>query len=122
MSPTLTWVPHFHAAIASSALALFLTGVESIIIMPPSVSNYSTFTSSSGQNVTSENVTIENALTVKCDGAQYGLDLNAAECRTAREYIQIDSQECPWVERGYPFADYHFAVPFRWMGGTKIFL
>ena len=68
--------------------------------------------------MTSANMTSENAFTVTCDGAQYGLNLNVTDCRDAKAYITEGSEECPWVGRDVRFADYHFTVPYRYMGGT----
>ena len=122
MSPTRIWVPQVYAVVVYAMFTFFPTRIESILIRPTLISGVSTLTSSSSRTVTSGNMTIINALTVKCDGAQYGFNLDAADCKDARGYINVGSEECPWVDRNFPFADYHFAVPYRWMSGTYLFL
>lgn len=64
------------------------------------------------------NISGKSALNIKCDGAQYGDNLNISDCKDARDYIGSGPHQFPWVERTYFFQKQHFWLPYRYMGGT----
>ena len=81
------------------------------------ISNGSHAPSLSSQSITSSNVTTGNAFIIKCDGGQYGRDLNIADCNDAKNYIPTGLDQYAWVERHLAFGGAHFALPYRYMGG-----
>lgn len=64
------------------------------------------------------NISAKNALNIKCDGAQYGDNLNVTDCKDARDYIGSGPHQFPWVKRTHFFRRPHFWLPYRYMGGT----
>lgn len=63
------------------------------------------------------NISAKSTLVIKCDGAQYGDNLNVIDCKDARDYIGSGPHQFAWVERTYFFKDPHFWLPYRYMGG-----
>ena len=79
-------------------------------------SNGSHATSWSSPSIIS-NATTDNAFKIKCDGGQYGRNLNIADCKDAKNYIPSGLDQYAWVERHLAFRGAHFALPYRYMGG-----
>ena len=93
-----------------------LTGAENELRISLS-SNVSHFPSFSNRSVSPSNISIENALGIKCDGAQYGVNLDLADCKDAKTYISSGSEQFPWVARHTRWLKPHFLLPYRFMGG-----
>lgn len=106
------------ACMAYAASASPVTGAEnqiSRISLPLNVSHAST--SPSILSTPSSSVSTKSALNITCDGAQYGDNLNVADCKDARDYIGSGPFEFAWVERTHFLQKPHFWLPYRYMGG-----
>ena len=104
-------------AIAYEASASPLSGAGnqvSRVTLPPDVSH---LTFSSNLSITPSNISTTNALDIRCDGAQYGDNLNVTDCKDAKAYISSGSEQFPWVDRETLFLRAHFSLPYRFMGG-----
>lgn len=114
---SLTWLLRSSAFLAYAVSASPLTGTVNQVIRISLPYNVSHLNSSSNASVTPSNTSSENALGIKCDGAQYGVNLNIADCKDAKAYISSGSEQFPWVERQTRFSKPHFGLPYRYMGG-----
>ena len=114
---SLTWFWRYFAFIIYAVSASPLTTAENPSITTSLASNVSHLTSSSPIFIL-RNTTTSNALNVKCDGAQYGVNLDVADCKDAKAYISSGSVQRPWAERGSHLQFPHFFLPYRYMGGT----
>ena len=103
--------------ILSAVSASPFTGAENPPIIISPTSNVSQ-TPASIPLFTPSNITTSNALDIKCDGAQYGDNLDLADCKDAKSYIASGSVPRPWVERQTYFHTPHYVLPYRYMGGT----
>lgn len=113
---TLTHGLRFFASITYALSIAFSTGAGKSVIRT-SPSSIGSILVSSNRSVILDRLPIENALDIRCDGAQYGFNLNIAECKGAKSYIASGSEQLPWVERQTRFSKAHFALPYRYMDG-----
>ena len=116
---SLTWTMQFITLLftVSTASVIALPGAKNPSLGIFQASNGSHATSLSSLSTISPNVTTDNAFTIKCDGGQYGRDLNIADCKDAKNYIPPGLDQYAWVERHIAFGGAHFALPYRYMGG-----
>lgn len=110
---------HFFAVLVCVVPANCLNEAENQLsrLYPPS--NLLHPTSSSNGSLTPNDVSKDNTLTIKCDGAQYGVKLNIADCKDAKSYISSGSEQFPWVGRHTRWHKPRFALPYRYMGGKN---
>ena len=116
---SLSWTMRFVTFLFTSTTAsvISLPGAENPSLGSSQTSNGSRATSLSSLSIVDSNVTIDNAFIIKCDGGQYGRDLNIADCKDAKDYIPSGLDQYAWVERHLAFGGAHFALPYRYMGG-----
>ncbi|CAD6578702.1 MAG: hypothetical protein ASARMPRED_008809 [Alectoria sarmentosa] len=112
---SLTSIILFFALVAYAVSASSLTGAENELRISLS-SNVSRFPFSLNRSISPSNISIENALGIKCDGAQYGVNLDLADCKDAKTYISSGSEQVPWVARHTRWLKPHFVLPYRFMG------
>lgn len=113
-----TWILPFFAFVACIVSATPLTGAENQLLgtsLMPNVSQYS----SANRSMTPGILSTENALNIKCDGAQYGANLDIADCKDAKAYISSGSEQHPWADRYIRWRKPHFILPYRFMGGKN---
>ena len=115
---SLTSIILFFALVAYAVSASSLTGAENELRISLS-SNVSRFPFSLNRSISPSNISIENALGIKCDGAQYGVNLDLADCKDAKTYISSGSEQVPWVARHTRWLKPHFVLPYRFMGGKN---
>ena len=65
-----------------------------------------------GLNVT----TLDNSLQIECDGSQYGLNPDFADCESALNTFRRGRNRITFAERGPNFPRGMFPLPYRWMG------
>ena len=103
----------------TTASVISLPGAEDPSLGSSQTSNGSHATSLSSLSIISSNVTTDNAFIIRCDGGQYGRDLNIADCKDAKDYIPSGMNQYAWVERHVAYGRAHFALPYRYMGGRN---
>ncbi|KAM0799859.1 hypothetical protein BDR22DRAFT_822223 [Usnea florida] len=115
---SLSWTVHFVTFLFTIATAsvISLPGAEDPSLRNSQTSNGSHATSLSFLSITSLNVTADNAFIIKCDGDQYGRNLNIADCKDAKDYIPPGLDQYAWVKRYTAMSKPHFALPYRYMG------
>ena len=112
----LTWILRYFALMTYEVSASPLLGAGVHIpglYLPLNVSR-----STSTSILPLSNISTKKALNVECDGARYGDNLSIADCKDAKGYIFSGSKQFAWVARHTPFQKAHFALPYRYMGGT----
>lgn len=110
-----TWILQFFAFVSYAVCENPLVGAENQLLPISLPSNVSHLISSLNRSFTL--IPTENALNIKCDGSQYGVNLNIADCKEAKRYISSGSEQCLWVERHTRILKLHYALPYRYMGG-----
>lgn len=108
------------ACMAYAASASPVTGAENQISRISLPLNVSHSTSPSILSTPPSSVSTKSALNITCDGAQYGDNLNVADCKDARDYIGSGPFEFAWVERTHFLQKPHFWLPYRYMGGRYL--
>ena len=114
---SLAWVLRFSASMAYYVSAHPSSGSENQFIAISLPSTVSHLNYPSHRSITPIDISTENALDIRCDGAQYGVNLDIADCKDAKYYISSGSEEVPWVKRRFPFFKPGFVLPYRYMGG-----
>lgn len=61
------------------------------------------------------NSTGENALTVQCSGAHYGVNVDMISCQAAFERIPDDSDSYSFMQRDRRTSRQHLPLPIRWL-------
>ena len=114
-----SWTVHFvtFSFIITTASVISLPEAEDPPLRSFQVFNGSHSTSLSSLSIIDLNVTTDNAFIIKCDGEQYGRNLNIADCKDAKDYIPPGMDQSAWVERHTTFSKAYFALPYRYMGG-----
>ena len=113
---SLPWTVHFVTFLITitTASVISLPGAENPSLRSSPISNGS---HASPPSIISLNVTTDNAFMIKCDGEQYGTNLNIADCKDAKDYIPPGLDQYAWVKRYTALSKPHFALPYRYMGG-----
>ena len=115
---SLIWILRLLASLAYAVSANPLVGAENQLIGVSLPFNAS-YSYSSNRSLTPSDLPTENALNVKCDGAEYGANLDIADCKNAKSKLSSGMVQLPWVERDVQWHVPHCVLPFRLMGGKN---
>lgn len=99
-------------AIFAKPLQMMTKNTSSLSMSPDLID--ATFMPNTSASTPALNTSVENFLSIECNGDLYGFNPNIADCEGAALFIPPDSDQMTWAERHtgarYPFARLPFAV------------